>query len=129
LARLFDYCDENYNISERTPSVEEVSRVVGELMPRLVEDCVRELLAEKEGLAESIVEAKDYDVDACLLKYKKPHIAVEVKWKDKITVEDVKKAEKALGATRAPQKLLFVPDKRKVTVSTALKVVDVTDFI
>ncbi len=129
LARLFYYCDEKYNISERTPTEAEVSRVVDELMPKLVEDNVRELIAGRKGLTESIAEAKDYDVDACLLKYKRPQVVVEVKWKNKITKEDVEKAEKTLSKINAPEKLLFVPDKKQMRVPTSLKIVDILDFI
>ncbi|GEM_PF-4587817 len=100
----------------------------GELIPRLVEDGIREFLAERLGLDETIVEASDYDVDAYLLKFKKPKVAVEIKWK-KIDKTDIEKAEKNLENVKANEKLLFVPDKKEVRYPTKLKVVDISDFI
>ena len=49
-------------------------------MPRIVEDNIREYFTEKYGLSESVAEGKDYDIDGCLLKFKKPEILLEVKW-------------------------------------------------
>ncbi len=80
LARIYYYADEKYNLSERKVSGKEILRIIDELMPRIVEDNVREFFAEKYGIRESIIEAKDFDVDGCLLKFKKPEIALEIKW-------------------------------------------------
>jgi len=81
LMRIFYYADEKYNISERALSEAEMERLVGEMMPRVVEDNVRELLAKHLGLEESVAEAKDFEVNGCLLRFKKPEVALEVKWR------------------------------------------------
>ncbi len=127
LSRLFYYADEKYNISERKASYEEVERIIGEMMPRIVEDSVREFLAEKLGLKEAIAEAGDYDVDGCLLKFKKPSVVLEVKWKDKRSVDDIAKAEETLGRFEGVKKILFVPDKRAAK-SDILEILDVSDL-
>ncbi len=127
LARLFYYADEKYNISERKFSKAELQRIIDEIMPRLVEDNVREAFADKFGLKAAIVEAKDYDVDVCLLKFKKPAVVLEVKWKEKVRKEDVTKAEQSLSKIPAERALLFVQDKAQVRPK-ALHVVDVSDL-
>ncbi len=127
LARIFYYSDEKYNISERNPTEEEIEAIVAEMMPKIIEDCVRELIARKRGLTESIVEASDYDVDAYLLKFKKPKIAVEVKWK-KVNLKDLEKAETTLQKVEAEEKLLFIPDKKKFNYKTKLEITDILDF-
>lgn len=127
LARLFYYADEKYNISERRLNAQEIARIVDTMMPRLVEDNVREYLADKYGLKETVMEAADYDVDACLVKFQKPEIVVEVKWKDKITKEDVVKAEENLQKAGAKKRLMFVPDKTGLK-SDKVEFMDVTDL-
>ncbi len=128
LARLFYYADEKYNISEKRPNEAVIKRIIDELMPRMVEDNVREFVAHKLGLDETVVEACDYDVDAYLLKFKKPKIAMEIKWK-KVTKADIKKAEKNMEKIDAEEKMLFVPDKKEMRYKTRLKVVDISDFL
>ena len=66
-------------------------------MPHLVEDSIRECLAEKLGLKETVFQATDFDIDGCLLKFKKPEILLEVKWKNNMSAQDIKKAEDSLG--------------------------------
>ena len=82
LVKLFYYADEKYNISERDITKEEVGRIALEIIPKLVEDNIREFLAQKFGLSEAIIETKDYEVDVCLLRFNKPEMVVEVKWKE-----------------------------------------------
>jgi len=125
LASIFYYADEKYNISERTPSEGEIRRLVDELMPRIVEDNVRETLSEKYSLRESIFETKDFDVDVCLLKFKKPEIAVEVKWGEKINLEKIKEN---LSKVEARRSMLFVPNKSKLT-GKGIEVIDVSNLI
>ena len=127
LARIFYYADEKYNISERKLNEKEIKRIVDEIMPRIVEDNVREFLSERFGLEETVVQAKDFDVDGCLLKFKKPEVALEVKWRQKVNTDEISKNLKKINAKKY---LLFVPDKRKIGVENKdLEVVDILDFI
>lgn len=130
LARLFYYADEKYNISERVLTETESDRIINEIMPKIVEENIREFLTEKYGLIETVVEGKDHDVDALLLKFKKPELAVEIKWKDKIDLHDLIKTEKNLETISAKRKLLFVPDKKKIKLKQRFnfEIVDISDF-
>ena len=101
-------------------------RIIDELMPRMVEDNIRESLADKHGLIETILEAKDYDIDACLVKFNKPEIVLEVKWK-KIKNSDIKKAEENLLKIKAKKREVFVQDKKGL-YSKVLNFIDVDDL-
>ncbi len=126
LSKIYYYADEKYNLSERKVTEEELSLIINELMPRIVEDNVREVLAEKYGLRESIFEAKDFDIDGILLKFKKPEIALEVKWGG-LGKKEIDRAEEVLGKIDATRKLLFVKDKK--IIKSNLETIDVDDLI
>ncbi|MBI4181958.1 MAG: ATP-binding protein, partial [Candidatus Aenigmarchaeota archaeon] len=125
LFRIFYYADEKYNVSERPVGRQEIRSIIDELLPRIVEDQVREALAKKWGLVESVCESGDFDIDACLLKFKKPEIAVEIKW-GTVSVKDVRTAEQTLEGFTAKKRVLFVPDKK--SVRSTLQVIDVHDL-
>lgn len=126
LAKLFYYADEKYHISERTPGKDEISRIIDDLLPKLIEDCLREYLAWKKGLTEVMVEEKDFDVDILLLRFKKPELAVEVKWGD-VTKLDIPKIIQSLSRVKATKAALFVQDKEKIQAD-GLAVWDISDF-
>ena len=129
LVYLYFYADEKYNLTEIEAGPDVISRVITELYPRIIEGAVRELLAEHFGLVESVVQEKDFDIDAYLLRFKTPEVAVEVKWKDKITSKDVRTAERVLSSVEAKRRILFVPDKGKVECESDLEVMDVGDVL
>lgn len=131
LIKLFFYADEKYNISEREVTEEEIKRIAQEVLPRIVEDVIREYLAKKFGLIETIIESSNYDIDAYLIKFKKPEIAVEIKWKNNLHGDEIKRIEKNLNRVDAKKRWLFVPDKSKVKIKleSNIKLVDISDFI
>lgn len=126
LSRIFYYADERYNLSERDIKKDELIQIIGELMPRIVEDSIREFFAEKHGLRESVIEAKDFDIDGCLLRFNKPYIAGEIKW-GKLKKEDISKAEENLQKINVSNKFLFVQDKKGI--NSKLKIIDVDDLL
>lgn len=126
LSRLYYYSDEKYNLSERKMSEKELASIADELLPRIIEDAVRESIAEKHGLAESVLEASDFDVDGLLLKFRRPGIALEVKWKT-IGEKEVRQIEEKLGKIQATRRIIFVQDKTKV--KSKLEVMDATDLL
>ncbi len=127
LIHLYYYGDERYNLSERDPSRQEIKRITDEVLPHLIEDTVRDHLAKKHGLREAVLETPDYDVDVCLLRFQKPEMVGEVKWKKKIRQADVKRAEETLMQIKAKRRFLFVPNKQEVS-SDILEVLDVGDL-
>ena len=128
MAKIFYYGDEKYNISERNINEKEILTIINELMPRIVEDNIREFLAEKYGLTESVAEGKDYDIDGCLLKFKKPEILLEVKW-GRIKNEDLIKTNEILLKYESKRKILFVQDKEFLKNSKFdFEILDVNDL-
>ncbi len=128
IMKIYFYADEKYNFSEEA-SQEKIKSVVLELIPRLVESNIREFLAEKYGLRESIIETKDFDVDGYLLKFKKPEIALEVKW-GKMNKDDVLRAVEKLQKINAPKRILFVRDKKGLKdISSSVEIIDAGDLV
>ncbi len=126
LIKLYYYLDEKYNLSEQ-PHLEKKNLLIyiNEILPHLVENAVRSALAEKYGLKETIIQEKDLEIDGCLLRFQKPEILLEIKWKD-LKPQEIKAIEKKLEAENAKQKILFVPDKKRI--QTTLQVLDVEDI-
>jgi len=127
LIHLYYYADEHYNISERYPTKEEMNRIADDIIPHLIEDLIRKHLAKENGLTEGIIENPDHDIDVCLLRFQKPQIIGEVKWKDKVDQSDVKRAEEILSQYEAERRFLFVPNKEEVE-SEELRIMDVDDL-
>jgi len=125
LARIYYYGDEKYNLSERKIGEKELFAVINEILPRIIEDCVREFLAEKNGLREAVIEAEDFNINSCLLRFNKIEIALEVKWKI-ITKSDIAKIEENLRKIPSKRKILFVPDKKGI--KSDLEVIDIDDL-
>lgn len=127
LSKIFYYADEKYNISERKLKEKEIERIIDEIMPMIVEDTVRGFISEKYGLEETLFEAKDFDVDGCLLKFKKPEIALEVKWCKKINIKEI---ENNLKKIKAKKKMLFVPNRNDIkNKSSNIEIVDIFDLV
>jgi len=127
LALIFYYADEKYNISERTLVESEITHIINEIMPLIVEDNLRMFLSERFGLHEHIVQEKEYEIDGCLLKFKTPEIALEVKWGKHI---DFAHVSENLSKVSAKRKILFVPDKNKINKKLPdIDIVDITDFL
>ena len=125
LSKIYYYADEKYNLSERKINDHELALIIDELMPRLVEDNIREFIAEKNGLKESIIEAKDFDIDACLLRFKRPETILEIKWGN-LNKNDILKIESNLNKIKTKNKYIFVQDKKEI--KSNLKILDVEDL-
>uniref|UniRef100_A0A7V3YLN4 DUF234 domain-containing protein n=1 Tax=Candidatus Caldatribacterium californiense TaxID=1454726 RepID=A0A7V3YLN4_9BACT len=69
------------------------------------------MLAKRLGLEESVAEAKDFEVDGCLLRFEKPEVALEVKWREKLADTEVRKIAERLERFGARRKMIFVPER------------------
>ncbi len=126
LVRLYFYAQEKLGLSERQVSERELVDLVTTVMPRIVEDNVRELISSTEGLVETIIEDSDFEVDGYLIKHDKPHIALEVKWRNR--VRELHTIESNLRRIPAESHILFVSDK-EVLQSKLIRVVDPDDLL
>lgn len=104
-------------------SLKTIPAFVGEIF---VEDNIREFLSEKYGLREGVIQSGDFDIDGCLMRFKKPIIVLESKWK-KINKNDVLLIEENLKKIDSDRKILFVPNK--TGIKSNLEVIDVDDLM
>ena len=72
------------------------------------------------------IKDSDFEVDGYLIKHDKPHIALEVKWRNR--VRELHTIESNLGRIPAESHILFVPDK-EVLQSKLIRVVDPDDLL
>jgi hypothetical protein len=126
LVRLFFYADEKYGISQRQITEIESERIISELLPHIVEDNIREYVADRLGLEEAVLEAGDYDIDGILIKFKKPSVLLEVKW-GKIDAKVIEKVEQNLGKIEGDSRILFVNEKKGLS-SSSIKIMDIHDL-
>lgn len=126
LSRVFYYLDENYNFSDREINDKEFFPILDEIIPKIVEDSVREEIAKREGLIETLFQEPDLEVDGVLLKFKKPLIALEIKW-GVIKQKDIPVIEQKLKKIECERKILFVQDKKGLTFDG--EILDVEDFL
>ena len=125
LIRLFYYSEEKIGLTEHFNNTARLDDVIKAMIPRIVEDNVREFLSIKYGLMETIIEDSDYDVDGYLLHYKNPEIALEVKWRN--SIKDISEIESKLMAIDAKRHLLFVQDRTNLS-SDRITITDVNDL-
>ncbi len=128
LMEIFYYSDEKYNFSEFSVDNKFVFSVLNEIFPKIVEQHVRWYISRRLNLIEGIIEENNYDIAGYLMKFKKGEIAIEIKWKDKISEKDVKNGEKILSKVDAKRKILFIPDKSEVNFTTDIEIWDVEDL-
>jgi len=119
--------DEKHGVSERDASAEEIKRYISEIMPRVVEDKIREYFSWKYGMKAYLYEMNGFEIDALYAKFKKPEIAMEIKWKKNITNNELKSVEKKLCKIDVKERILFVPNKEDLK-SDKIQILDVQDL-
>jgi hypothetical protein len=130
LIEMYYYADEKHNLGEIELGESLFSAIYESVFPRIMERSIRSFLARKLGLIEAVAVERDYDIDGCLMRFKKCEVALEVKWKKDVRKEDVLRAQEVLAKVDSKRKLLFVPDKTMVKIrSESLEIVDFSDFI
>ncbi len=127
ILRIFFSFDERYNFAERSITKKELETYLIEIVPRIMEDSIRVLLSQIFNMKVFLHEASDFEVDGIYSQFKKPRIALEVKWKKNIRKEDLKKAEKNLDRINVPRRILFVPDKKGLH-SDKIELMDISDL-
>ncbi len=101
-------------------------KVLREQVPRLVEQFVGGILADVFGGRPA--KCNDPEVDVLLLSFRRPSVVAEVKWREKISKEDVARAERKLSAFDAEHRILVVPDADNVP-ETTLEIWDIERMV
>lgn len=120
LMKLYFYADEKYNFSEEA-SQEKANLILSELIPKFIESNIREFLAYKHGLREAVYE-KGTEIDICLLRFKKPYLMGEIKWKE-ISKKDIRILKEKLKPFE--NHFIFVPDRTRFDEEIVKDVLDI----
>ncbi len=128
LTKMFYYLDERYGTGDRDLAAAETAAYMRELMPRIVEDAVREGLAEYLGMRSFLHEAADFEVDGIFGRFKKPEAALQVKWGKKLDTAGILRSRSSLERIPAPRKILFVADKKGMRAD-GLELMDARDLL
>ncbi len=127
LSWLFYSMDERYGIGERTVSPGECEAYVRELMPHIIEAEIRDLMASLSGMRAYVHHDPDSEMDGIFVRFKRPESVLEVKWRESIGRNDVRKTEKK-AEKLGLKGVLVVPDKKGLK-SDVLDILDVEDLI
>ncbi len=116
LLDLHFYLEAKYSYTELETPVEFIKKVVDALIPRHVERFVESLLSEIFGLRPVKIEMPDFEIDIVLADFKKVEIAGEVKWKEHISGNELRKIEDRLSKFKC-RKIIVVPSEDSMSRS------------
>ena len=102
-----------YSYTETDVSVDFIRKVIDAKIPFHVEQFFRNLLSKVFGLIYQRIEEKNFDVDITLFEFKKIKLIGEVKWKNFVSRDEVKKIEDNLHKFKC-RRILIVPNKTTV---------------
>jgi len=108
LLDLHFYLEAKYAYTELETSVEFIRKAVDYKLPRHVEDFIADLLAKAYGLRRVSVELPELELDIALQAFNRLGLVGEVKWKDRVKREEVRKIEEKLSRFDC-RKVLVVP--------------------
>ncbi len=132
------YLEGKYGYSELEIPKEYIKQVIKEKLPYHVEQFFFNLFSKLYGLKKVKINEPNLEVDIALTKFNKLYLIAEVKWKNKVSKEEIKeiikkfdKVEEKYGKVK--EKYIIVIDKKKVDCTLAkeegIKVIDVNDVI
>lgn len=110
---LFDlhfYLEAKYAYTELETPVEFIRKAIDRKLPRHVEAFVEGLLAKSLGLRPVRIEMPDLELDIALQGFKKLEVVGEVKWKERVKREEVRRIEEKLNRFDC-RRILVVPDE------------------
>ena len=113
LIDLHYYLEEKYSYTEIEIGVDFIRKVIDAKIPFHIEQFFRILLSKVFGLTYQRIEEKNFDVDIALFEFKKIKLVGEVKWKNFISRNEVKRIENNLNKFKC-MRVLIVPDKNTV---------------
>ncbi|WP_456453680.1 AAA family ATPase [Thermococcus sp.] len=110
LLDLHFYLETKYAYTELETPAEFIRKAVDYKLPKHVEDFIADLLAKAYGLRRVSVELPGLELDVALQGFKRLELVGEVKWKERVKREGVRKIEEKLSRFDC-RKVLVVPDK------------------
>ncbi|WP_457591684.1 AAA family ATPase [Geoglobus sp.] len=110
LLDLHFYLEAKYSYTELETPVEFIKKVVDALIPRHVERFVETLLSKVYGFRPVRLEMPDFEVDIALTDFKKVSFVGEVKWKENISGNELRRVEDRLSKFKC-RKVIVVPSE------------------
>jgi len=110
LLDLHFYLETKYAYTELETPMEFIRKAIDYKLPKHVEDFVADLLAKVYGLRRVSVELPKLGLDIALQGFKRLEIAGEVKWKERIKRDEIRKIEEKLSHFDC-KKVLVVPNR------------------
>ncbi len=101
-------------------------KVLKERIPYFMERFIERLLVDLFGGRSAKV--FEPEIDVLLLEFRKPKVVAEVKWREKLSVENVKRVETKLASFNAKRKILIVPYSEEIP-ETDLEVWDINTMV
>lgn len=110
LLDLHFYLEVKYAYTELETPLEFIRKAIDYKLPRHVEDFVADLLAKVYGLRRVSVELPKLELDVALQGFKRLEIAGEVKWKERVKRDEIRKIEEKLSRFDC-KRILVVPSR------------------
>ncbi|ASJ14096.1 AAA family ATPase [Thermococcus radiotolerans] len=110
LLDLHFYLEGKYAYTELETSVEFIRKAVDYKLPRHVEDFIADLLAKAYGLRRVSVELPELELDVALQGFNRLELVGEVKWKERVKREELRKIEEKLSRFDC-RRVLVVPSE------------------
>ena len=120
------YLDAKYGAFDSPVSGKVLGRVWEQRKGIYMEWFFERLLSERYKLEP--IKIYDPEIDIALAEFDKITVVAEVKWQNRVTKADVRKAERKLEAFKDAEKFLIVPSKDRIP-ETELKVVTPRDLV
>ncbi|MCD6368550.1 MAG: ATP-binding protein [Thermoproteales archaeon] len=127
---LYFYLDSKYGFSELEIPLRSIEKVFQELLPRHVEQYLRNLLSKIYGMTPAKIIESGYDVDIVLLDLQRIKLVGEVKWRKDIERKELRKIEAILSGFKGAKRILIVPEKTSLPYTPEdIEVWDVEDIL
>ncbi len=126
LTEIEYYMNAKYGFFDIPLTWEYIEKIVRNYMPLLIERFMERLLAELMGLKP--VKILEPEIDIALVEFNKIRIVAEVKWKNKLDKEEIRRIEEKLNRFEEAEKILIVPDQ-SIIPETTLKTLDVESLV
>jgi len=110
LLDLHFYLEAKYSYTELETPVEFIKKVVDTLIPRHVERFVESLFSKIYSLRPVKIEMPDFEIDIALADFKKVTVVGEVKWKEHISGNELRRIEDRLSKFKC-MKIIVVPSE------------------
>lgn len=128
LIGAFYALDERYGISDRELTRKEAKMLLNEIIPRIMEDVLRDCIADKLGSIPYLDQSSSDEVDGILVRFNRPVAVIEVKWKKRLDASDIAEIQRKFGRFEGVRKILIVPDREMIKIE-GVEVIEPRDIL